>query len=224
MKRLGKKVRQMLTMLLAASMLVGSVPINALAMDATVQTETFDAESVESVVQAESEEITALEETLDEQMSEVNFEENVQDDNHADEEEALFETDVTIEKEEVVLDSISGNQVKNDDELVLWEEEEAEEVDIEFTFSDDEFSSYVKVIHIDKNNQEKELEDNCVTTIAGEALKFRLEVAEGCKVLSVKMGSAIIPLVDGIYTIYPAASDSINIELKELEKYNITFS
>ena len=222
MKRLGKKVRQMLTMLLAASMLVGSVPINALAMD--VQTETFDAESVESVVQAESEEITALEETLDEQMSEVNFEENVQDDNHADEEEALFETDVTIEKEEVVLDSISGNQVKNDDELVLWEEEEAEEVDIEFTFSDDEFSSYVKVIHIDKNNQEKELEDNCVTTIAGEALKFRLEVAEGCKVLSVKMGSAIIPLVDGIYTIYPAASDSINIELKELEKYNITFS
>lgn len=263
MNKMGKKVRQMLTMLLASSILAGSVPVNAFGaanMESVMETgmvseaveETTEvslplAENADdtlmtdgiSVSENDSEkypeevsgheeddenrkDASGMEEETEAAKGENQGEENF-DKTGKSETEGEYQTE-NVQEEVDFSETVSGNLTDYSDEVILQEEEEAEKIDIDFVVSDDEYSSYIKVIHIDENNLETELEDYMVTTVAGEALRFRLEVAEGYKVTAVTMGNSSIPVVEGIYTIYPIASDTIEIAVAELEKYNVTFS
>jgi len=237
MIKFGKKIRQTLTMLLAVSMLAGSVPVSAFAMDGeSVVSETEVMSQVqESVVEELDVSEMVSEMFMGEMDNTVSGGKDVVDDMYK-QETALSVSENIIEEmgagenaavsegnneaaEEI---TVSQNQGESQDELTTTETEG--NVEITFSVSENSYSSYVKIIQIDEENLETEVDGNKVTAEVGKALKFRLELAEGYKVTKVTMGNSILPVVDGIYTTYPAAAGNIEITLEELEKYDVVFS
>ena len=237
MIKFGKKIRQTLTMLLAVSMLAGSVPVNAFAMDGeSVVSETEVMPQVqESVVEELDVSEVVSEMFMGEMDNTVSGEKDVVDDMYKQEtvlsvSENLIEeignggnVAVGEENDEATEEiTVSQNQGESQDELTTTET--GENVEITFSVSENSYTSYVKIIQIDEENLETEVNGNKVTAEVGKALKFRLELAEGYKVTKVTMGNSIIPVVEGVYTTYPAAAGNIEITLEELEKYDVVFS
>lgn len=205
MIKFGKKVRQTLTMLLAVSMLAGSVPMNTFAMEG-------ESGMTQPLIEAVSENTVETEVVMDNTGLEEVVGELPVDENTSFQEEILAELEETI---------VSSNETKIAEEVAAAET--GEKVDITFTVSQNSDTSYVKIIQIDEESLETEVTGYKVSAEVGKALKFRLELAKGYKVTKVTMGNSILPEVEGVYTTYPAAAGDIEITVAEVEKYDVTF-
>ena len=144
MNKLAKRARQMLTMLLATSMLAGSVPMNGFAMEEAVSiVET--AEKSEEILQTENDLESVNEETEDtmKQNNGVPIQKILENGN----------------------DTVSGNGNES-----ASENETDGKIQIAFCVQEEAYSSYVEVITV---TEDVTIEGNKVSTIPGKELEFK---------------------------------------------------
>ena len=143
-------------------------------------------------------------------------------------EESEGEAGETVEETE---EESEENPEESEEEILEEEilEEEAvsvlEENKIELTFQagDGSSTSQWRIYRLNQYGREEEVSSQKVVINEGETFRFRIEPAEGHRVLTVKMGNNAPKPQDGYYSLDPAGSDTIFITTKELEKYDITF-
>ncbi len=153
MNKMAKKVRQMLTMLLAASMLAGSIPVNAFAMEGSVPMMEMAAES-ENILPEDNSDVVLLNE--DDEVSENDAKPETEGQNES-EEESGSDTEETTEEES----GSDTEEMKEDVEETTEEETESdtEETTKEETESEESSEEAVSDNDMEETTEEAESDD-----------------------------------------------------------------
>ena len=162
MNNMAKRVRQMLTMLLAVSMLAGSIPVNAFAMEELEPVSEMTAETEGSLPEENSDIVLLSEDTAvsvndtdanETEDQNVSAEESVEEEGETEETaEEEGETEETVEEETEIEEAVSDNDIEE-----IPEEPENAEAPVWETVSGNQVNSFDLAAAAEETGEEIEI-------------------------------------------------------------------